>query len=96
MASYVVIEVTVKDREKFKEYVAGHLPSILRYGGKILCREFDPSVVAGNWAPELLVIQEWPDEEQFRLWYDSEEYRPWKALREDACAMNMVFVGAAP
>lgn len=96
MAVYAVIDVTVRNQEKHKEYVAGHLPTIAQYGGKILCRGFDPAVVAGNWSPQLLVIHEWPSSEQFQIWYDSEEYRPWKRLREEACDMNMVLVEDAP
>jgi uncharacterized protein (DUF1330 family) len=95
MALYAVIDVTVKDQEKLKEYVAGHLPTIVQYGGKILGRGFDPEVVTGNWAPRLLVIHEWPSREQFQSWYDSAEYRPWKKLREEACEMNMVLLGGA-
>jgi uncharacterized protein (DUF1330 family) len=96
MPIYVIINVTVKDQEKFKAYVAGHLPIIAQYGGKILCRSFAPEVITGTWSPQLLVIHEWPDREQFRSWYDSEEYRPWKELREQACDMNMVLVENAP
>lgn len=96
MAIYAIIDVTVKNQEKFKQYVTGHLPTIAHYGGKILCRSFDPAVVTGNWAPQLLVIHEWPSREQFQLWYDSDEYRPWKELRKAACDMNLVLAGGTP
>jgi uncharacterized protein (DUF1330 family) len=94
MALYAVIEVAVKNQEKLTEY-AGHLPTIMHYGGKVLGRGFDPEVVAGNWTPRLLVIHEWPNREQFQRWYDSSGYRPWRELREEACGMNMVLVGGA-
>lgn len=96
MPVFAVIDVVIKDQEKLKEYVAGHLPSIAQHGGKILCRGLDPVVVTGNWAPKLLVVHEWPNREQFQRWYDSDEYRPWKELREEACEMNLVLVGDAP
>lgn len=92
MSLYVVIDVTVKDLEKLKEYVTGHLPTIVQYGGRVLSRGFDPVVVTGNWAPQLLVIHEWPGREQFQSWYESDEYRPWKELREAACEMDMVLL----
>lgn len=96
MAVYAVIDVTVKNQEKLKEYVVGHLPTIDQHGGKILCRGFDPAVVTGNWVPQLLVIHEWPSREHFQTWYDSDEYHPWKEMREEACDMNLVLVGSAP
>jgi len=96
MTLYAVIDVTVKNHEKLKEYVAGHLPTIMQYGGKIVSRGFDPEVVTGSWTPRLLVIHEWPDREQFQRWYDSAEYRPWRELREEACDMNMVLTAGEP
>ena len=92
MSIYAVINVTVKNKEQFIAYVAGHLPTIARYGGMILCRSIDPVVVTGNWTPHLLVIHEWPNRAQFQSWYDSEEYLPWKELREEACDMDMVLL----
>jgi uncharacterized protein (DUF1330 family) len=90
MPVYVVIDVVIKDQEKFQRYVVGHLPTIAQYGGTIICRAFDPAVIIGDWSPQLLVIHQWPDREQFFKWLDSDEYRPWKELRMDACDMNMV------
>ena len=95
MSVYVVIDVTVKNQQKLKEYVTGHLPTISQYGGKILCRGLDPTVVTGTWAPQLLVTQEWPSRELFHAWFDSKEYRPWKGLREEACDMNMIITGGS-
>ena len=95
MSLYVVIDVTVKNQEKLMEYVAGHLPTITLYGGKVLCRGFDPTVIDGTWTPRLLVIHEWPGRREFQAWYDSDEYRPWKKVREEACDMNMVLLEGA-
>lgn len=87
---HVVIEVDVKDPAKFVAYVQGHLPSIARYGGKVLSRSAAPATIEGDWRPELLVIHEWPDDESFWRWYDSPEYAPWRAMRPEACELRMV------
>ncbi len=89
-AVYVLLDVTVKDRQKFMEYVEGHRPSFHQYGGKLLFRSNDMEVVEGNWSPKLFVVHEWPSEEAFKNWYNSREYAPWRKLREEAMDMNMI------
>jgi uncharacterized protein (DUF1330 family) len=87
---YVLLDVTVKDRAKFMEYVEGHRPSFHKYGGTLLFRSNDMEVIEGNWSPKLLVVHEWPSEQAFRQWDESTEYAPWKKLRQEAMDVNMV------
>ena len=87
---YVLLDVTVKNRDKFMEYVEGHRPSFHQYGGKLLFRSNDMEAVEGGWSPKLLVVHEWPSEQAFRQWDASTEYAPWKKLRKEAMDMNMV------
>jgi uncharacterized protein (DUF1330 family) len=87
---YLLLDVTVKDRAKFMQYVEGHKPSMQQYGGKLFFRSNDIEPIEGNWSPKLIVVHEWPSETAFRQWYDSKEYAPWKELRKEAMDMNMV------
>jgi len=87
---YALLDVTVKDREKLREYVEGHRASFQKYGGKLLFRSNDMEMIEGNWSPKLFVVHEWPSEGAFKAWYNSQEYEPWKKLRKEAMDMNMV------
>lgn len=89
---HAVLTVTVRDPARFREYVAGHLPSLARYGGRVLFRSDDNLAVEGAWRPPLLVVHEWPSEAAFQAWYGSEEYRPWRALRPAACDLELVLL----
>lgn len=89
---YAVLNVTIRDDARFREYIRGHLPSIALHGGRVLFRSNDNVVVEGTWKPRLLVIQEWPTEAAFHQWYDSDEYRPWKELRHAACDLEFVLM----
>ncbi len=89
-AVYLLLDVTVTDREKFMQYVEGHKPSMEQYGGKLLFRSNDLEPIEGAWSPKLFVVHEWPSEEAFRNWYGSKEYEPWKRLRKEAMDRNMV------
>ncbi len=87
---YVLLDVTVKDRAKFMEYVEGHKPSFHQYGGKLLFRSNDMEVIEGRWSPKLFVVHEWPREDAFKQWYNSKEYAPWKKVLKEAMDVNMV------
>jgi uncharacterized protein (DUF1330 family) len=89
-AVYALIDVMVKDKIKFLEYVKGHKPSLHQYGGRLLFRSNDMEVIEGNWSPKLFVVHEWPSEQAFRQWDRSIEYAPWKKLRHEAMDMNMI------
>lgn len=93
---YVLLDVTIKDKNKFLEYVAGHKKSMRQYGGKALFRSNTMEVVEGNWSPKLFVVQEWPSAEAFHAWYDSKDYEPWKRMRKDAMDINMVLAEKMP
>lgn len=87
---HVLLDVGVKDRVKFMEYVEGHKASMQQYGGKLLFRSNDIEAIEGRWSPKLLVVHEWPSEAAFRAWDTSEGYAPWKKLRREAMDLNMI------
>ncbi len=87
---YVLLDVAIKDKTKFLQYVEGHRPSMQHYGGKLLFRSNDMEVIEGHWSPKLFVVHEWPSEEAFRAWYVSKDYQPWKKLGKEAMDMNVV------
>ena len=93
---YVLLDVTIKDKAKFLEYVEGHKPSMQQYGGRLLFRSNDMDVIEGNWSPKLFVVHEWPSENAFRNWDNSAEYAPWKKIRLEAMDMNMVLARRMP
>ncbi len=93
---YALLDVVVKDRAKFLEYVEGHKLSMQQYGGKLLFRSNDLQPIEGEWSPKLFVVHEWPSEAAFREWYSSREYAPWKELRKEAMDMNLVLARKMP
>lgn len=93
---YVLLDVVVRDRAKFMEYVEGHKPSMQQYGGKLLFRSNDMEAIEGGWSPKLFVVHEWPSEGAFKRWYKSKEYEPWRKLRKEAMDMNMVLARKMP
>ena len=86
----IVNIIKIHDKEKFNEYVVGHIPSIEKFGGKFLVKGDFGEILEGSWESNLMVVHEFPSIEQFKAWYDSDDYRPWKALRQSCAEVNVI------
>lgn len=90
--AYTIVDLDIKDPAAFEEYRNGHLPTIEKYGGKLLVRGGQFEVMEGDWNPRRIVIHQWPSLEAFHRWYNSEEYKHWKELRQRAAVARVVVV----
>jgi uncharacterized protein (DUF1330 family) len=90
MPAYVVVDVDVKDRERYAEYVKLAPPSIAQYGGRYVARAGRTETLEGEWAPRRFVILEFPTYERAKEWWSSPEYAPAKALRQATAETEMV------
>ncbi|WP_299198734.1 DUF1330 domain-containing protein [uncultured Amphritea sp.] len=89
--AYNIVNILrIRDHEKFNEYVAGHIPTIEKFGGKFLVKGDSGEILEGCWESNLMVVHEFPSIEQFKEWYNSEEYRPWKELRQSCADVNVI------
>jgi uncharacterized protein (DUF1330 family) len=59
MAAYVIASVTIKDAARFEEYRRTLLPSMEKYGARLVARG-GPIVLEGEWPRERLIIAEFP------------------------------------
>jgi uncharacterized protein (DUF1330 family) len=92
MPAYVIVDVRVKDAERYKDYRAMVPPSLEKYGGKFVVRGGTLEILEGGWKPERVVVLEFPSLEQARRWYDSPEYREAKALRLKTAESSLIIV----
>ena len=91
--AYAVITVKISNREKFMEHVHGHIPSVVKYGGKfkfegIQVEDVEHSAF-GDGKADLVIIQEWPSKKSFYAWWNSEEYKPWKEMRPEGADVTV-------
>lgn len=70
MKAYLVLDVSVNDVAGFKAYVA-EIPSfITKHSGRYIVRGVEPTTIEGDWAPERLVIIEFPEREKAHAFLD--------------------------
>ncbi len=93
MPVYMVIDITVHNRELYSQYVA-QVPAIIQnYGGRYLARDGHIIPVSGNWTPERLVLIEFETIEQFHRCFQSPEYRELAPLRGQSTTSRTILVG---
>jgi uncharacterized protein (DUF1330 family) len=92
VAAYLIAEHVITDTTRFDEYRTRVGPMIARYGGRYLTRGGSQKFPeGGHWAPERVVIIEFPDMAALDAWYNSEEYQPLITLRKAATsALDML------
>ncbi|HEV7890495.1 MAG TPA: DUF1330 domain-containing protein [Pyrinomonadaceae bacterium] len=92
MAAYIVVEVDVRDRERYEDYKRLVPPTLAQYGGRFVVRGGAAETLEGDWSPGRIVIVEFPSVEQARAWWDSPEYAPAKELRQATAHTQMILV----
>jgi len=92
MPAYVIVEIQVHDPAKFEEYKKQAPASIAEYGGKYLARGGAVETLDGNWAPERVVLLEFPSMERAREWYNSEQYAGAIQLRHASATSQFILV----
>lgn len=92
MAAYVIVDIQVTDPAGYAEYRQLAPPIVAAYGGKYLVRGGALETLEGDWAPQRLVILEFPSVAQAKAWWDSPEYRPAREMRQRTTISKMVVV----
>lgn len=92
MAGYIVVQVDVKDPERYTDYRDMVQPTLQPYGGRYLVRGGKVKNLEGSWEPPRLVIIEFDSVELARAWWSSSEYAEAKQLRQQTADTEMIVV----
>lgn len=74
MTVYAIAQLTIHDRTRYDRYVAGFLPILHRFGGRLLAADERPRVIEGNWSGHKVILMEFPDRDTFTAWSTSPDY----------------------
>lgn len=92
MSAYIIVDVSVLDKEEYKTYVSLTPDTIAAYGGKFIVRGGKAETLEGDWSPGRIVVLEFKDLETARSWWASELYAPAKSIRQRAAMTQMILV----
>lgn len=92
MKAYLVLDLSVRDFPGFAPYMAAIPAFIEKHGGRYIVRGAEPAVMEGDWAPERLVILEFPSREHARAFLADPDAQPLFAVRHATTASRLVLV----
>lgn len=98
MPAYMIIHVTILDREKFIDgYAAAAATLMEQFGGRYVMRAQGAEVLEGDMDQGAsVVISEWPDKAAALRFWNSDEYAEVKRLREGIADARVVVIEASP
>ena len=92
MAAYVIVEVTITDKELYEVYKKLTPAAIEAFDGKFVVRGGESESLEGDWNPERVVVLEFPNVDRAKEWWSSEQYAVAKAIRQKAGITRMLVV----
>nr|WP_246523300.1 DUF1330 domain-containing protein [Neoroseomonas eburnea] len=96
MPAYLIVNITVHDREGFEEYRRKAPAVIAAHGGRYLVRGGAMEVMEGDPGLNRVVILEFPSMAAARGFCESEDYAPLIALRRAASTAHIALVEGVP
>lgn len=91
---YWIVRVTVKDKERYPEYLAAARPAFDKFGGRFLVRGGRHGAMEGT-SRERNVVVEFKDYESALACYRSPDYQAAKAIRNALAEADFVIVEGA-
>jgi uncharacterized protein (DUF1330 family) len=92
MKAYLVLDFAVHDRPGFRPYVSAIPAFIEKHGGRYIVRGVEPTVMEGDWSPELMVILEFPSRENAKSFLDDPDAQALFDVRHKTTNSKLVLV----
>lgn len=90
MKAYLVLDLTVNDVGGFRRYIADIPACIAKHSGKYIVQGVQPVTIEGDWAPERLVIIEFPDRAQATAFLGDPDIQYLFKIRHDTTTSKLL------
>ena len=95
MSALMISRITVKDPQKFKEYLRKTKEVAAPFGAELVFHGSAERALTGGEDHGVVVVVSFPSLEKLDAWYASDGYRPLIALRDQGADMQMTAYRAA-
>jgi len=95
MSAYIIVDITVHDPERYRDYVRAAPDFVARHGGRYLVRGGEVVPAEGDWRPARLVVIEFPSMRHARAFLDDPEYRAVAAIRHETTTSKLLVAAGA-
>ena len=90
MTAYLVLDFSVTDWPAFRTYVDAIPAFIEKHGGRYIVRGVTPEVMEGDWAPDHMVVLEFPSSAAARGFLADPQAQPLFAVRHRSTISRLV------
>lgn len=92
MKAYVLVNVAIRDPERYKDYIRAATPTVAAHGGKYIARGGRAELLEGSAAVNRIAVLEFPSYAHAKGWHDSPEYRAAAAIRQSCATGELILV----
>jgi uncharacterized protein (DUF1330 family) len=92
MKAYLVLDLSVHDFPGFRPYIDAIPAFIEKHGGRYIVQGAEPTVMEGDWAPERMVILEFPSREAATAFLDDPDAQTLFGVRHRTTTSRLVLV----
>ncbi len=94
---YVILDVAIRDVERYLTYMDRVTPALEAAGGRYLARGGPLTIYEGDWHPPRIVLMEFPSQQAWESFYYGTDYEAIKPIRDEVSSGRMIGVeGLAP
>ena len=80
MSAYITVNLDIKDRKLYDEYVAAVIPLLNKHGAEIVAADYDAKTLEGS-SRDVCVILRFASHAAAMGWYADPDYEPLKQMR---------------
>jgi len=92
MKAYLVLDFAVHDLRGFRPYVSAIPAFMEKHGGRYIVRGVEPTVMEGDWSPELMVILEFPSRDHATAFLNDSDAQALFDVRHKTTNSKLVLV----
>ena len=92
MTAYLIVDVVIRDSQRYEDYKQKVPALIARHGGEYLVRGGAHEVLEGTWQPSRLVLFRFPSRDAIKAFLADPEYQPLAAVRHSIADSSLVAV----
>jgi uncharacterized protein (DUF1330 family) len=92
MKAYLILDLTIHDLPGFLPYVSAIPAFIEKHAGKYIVQGVQPTVTEGDWAPERMVVIEFPARENAQAFLSDPDCQDLFGVRHTTTTSKLVLV----
>jgi uncharacterized protein (DUF1330 family) len=93
---YVILDVAIRDVDRYLTYMNQVAPALEAAGGRYLARGGALTTYEGDWHPPRIVLIEFPSQQAWESFYYGPDYEGIRAIRDEVSTGRLIGVEGLP